>query len=522
METLDYIHTYAVEEMPESIDMMAVQVNFNFLKDLNWKKLSSATALRFLPIALILAVVSMAGQAQALQQGSSGPDVKNIQRCLRRLGYFSGPENGNFGSLTKNAVIKYQQANGLSTIGIVGPQTEKLLQSQCHATSRDRNIRGPERVSSSRNISGDLQLGSRGSAVSELQENLRRLGLYHSQVTGYFGTETQQALIAFQQSHGIRPDGIVGPKTLENIRISLNQPSTQGVGGDAVPNALNQGDRGVEVTQLQQSLQQLGYLNVNPTGYFGPVTREAVARFQRNNGLYLSGVADSQTLAAISRSLQISANNNTSNSYSSSSQNGGNTSSDSYSSSSQNGSNTSSDSYSSSSQTDGNTSSSYNYNSNSNSTCSSINRDICLGERSQRVTILQQRLQALGFFNGNVTGYFGPATKDAVTQFQRAYNISPTGLVDYKTYRALKVNNSDYPTAENNGNSAPNSHYVVVVPVSNNDTLYKVQQFVPAAFLAKSRLGAYVNAGQFREPTEAERLSKQLRARGLDARVNYL
>ncbi|MDF5712660.1 MAG: peptidoglycan-binding protein [Rhizonema sp. NSF051] len=520
METLDYIHTHAVEEIPESIDMMAVKVNFNFFKDLNWKKLSSDTAMRFLPIALILAVVSIAGQAQALQQGSSGPDVKNIQRCLRRLGYFSGPENGNFGSLTKNAVTKYQQANGLSTIGIVGPQTEKLLQSQCHSTRRDRNIRGPERVSSSRNISGNLQLGSRGSAVSQLQENLRRLGLYHSQVTGYFGPETQQALIAFQQSHGIRPDGIVGARTQENIRISLNQPSTQGVGGDAVPNALNQGDRGVEVSQLQQSLQQLGYLKVNPSGYFGPVTREAVARFQRDNGLYLSGVADSQTLAAISRSLQISANSNTSNSYSYSSQNGGNTSSDNYSYSSQNGGNISSSNYNYSSQNDGNTSSSYNYN--SSSTCSSINRDICLGERSQRVTILQQRLQALGFFNGNVTGYFGPATKDAVTQFQRAYNISPTGLVNYETYRALKVNNSDYPTAGNNGNSAPNSHYVVVVPVSNNDTLYKVQQFVPAAFLAKSRLGAYVNAGQFREPTEAERLSKQLRARGLDARVNYL
>ena len=519
MQTLDYIHTPVIKETPESIEMIAVKVNFNFFKDLNWKKLSSATAMRFLPLALILAVVSIAGQAQALQQGSSGSDVEDIQRCLRRLGYFYGPVNGNFGSLTKNAVVKYQQANGLSSIGIVGPQTEKLLQSQCSSRRRDRNIRGGERVSSSRNISGDLQLGSRGSAVSELQKHLRRLGLFHSPVTGYFGPETQQALIAFQQSHGIRPDGIVGARTLENIRISLSQPNTGGIGGDALPNALNQGDRGIEVTQLQQSLQQLGYLNVNPTGFFGPVTREAVARFQRHNRLYLSGVADTQTLTAISRALQSSVSSTSSNS-SYSSQSDGNISSNNSSYSSQNNGNASSNNYSYSSQNDGNTSGNYNYN--SSDTCSSINRDICLGERSQRVAILQQRLQALGFFNGNVTGYFGPATKDAVAQFQRAYNISPTGLVNYETYRALKINNSDYPTSGNNGNSAPNSHYVVVIPVSNNDTLNQVRQFVPEAFQAKSRLGAYVNAGRFREPTEAERLSKQLRSRGLDARVEYL
>ena len=499
MKTLDYIHTHVAEETPENVDMMAVQVNFRFFKDLNWQKLPSAAAMHFLPAVLILALVSIAGQALAVEKGSSGAEVTDIQRCLRRLGYFNGPVNGNFGSLTKNAVIKYQQANGLPTIGIVGERTEKLLHSQCQSRKSDRHTRSEERVSS------DLQLGSRGSAVLSLQENLRRLGLYHSPVTGYFGTETQQALIAFQQSHGIRPDGIVGARTQENIRISLNQPSTPGIGGDALPNALNQGDRGVEVTQLQQSLQQLGYLNVNPTGYFGPVTKEAVARFQRDNALYLSGVADTQTLTAISRALQSSVNSNSSSNYSYSSQSDGNNSST---------------NYSYSSQSDGNTNSNYNYD--SNSTCSSINRDICLGERSHRVAILQERLQTLGFFNGNVTGYFGPATKDSVAQFQRANNLPSTGLVNYETFRALKVNNSDYRTSRNNGNYTSDSHYVVVVPVSNNDTLYQVRQFVPEAFQAKSRLGAYVNAGRFREPTEAERLSKQLRSRGLDARVEYL
>ena len=466
METIGYLHTASVPEASENIEVVPLLINFNFFINLNWKKLSRSAAMLSVSVTMTLAALSVAGQALAFQkEGNQGSQVSNIQSCLQRLGYFNGPVTGKFGSLTQNGVIRFQKANGVTADGVVGSRTKQLLQSQCQSRS-----------TSGGNVSGELQLGSRGAAVKALQQDLRHLGFFNHPITSYFGSETQQAVIQFQQSHGIRAIGVVGPRTTEAISVSLNQiqrpvsdypiQPPEGIGGDNLPNALNPGAAGAEVTELQQSLRRLGYFNSNPTGYFGPTTRDAVVRFQQANGIIPNGIADSQTLAAISAAL--GGQNNVQNNV-------------------------------------------------QNSNCST-DTDICLGERSQRVAAVQKRLQQSGLFKGDVSGYYGTETRDAVVQFQRYRGIDPTGFVNYQTWQALGINNSDNPKA---GNPTPKNTYVVVVPIHNNDTLYKVQQYIPEAFPAKSRLGAYVNAGQFRDRSDAEKLSKTLRSRGLDARVEY-
>jgi hypothetical protein len=92
-------------------------------------------------------------------------------------------------------------------------------------------------------------------------------------------------------------------------------------------------------------------------------------------------------------------------------------------------------------------------------------------------------------------------------------------LVNYQTWQALGISNNP----DNSTGSSPNqeNRFVVVVPISRNDTLNQVRQYIPEAFQAESRLGPFVNAGQFRERSQAEDLSKWLRSRGLDARVDY-
>ena len=50
------------------------------------------------------------------------------------------------------------------------------------------------------NTTSGLRLGSTGAAVSRLQRNLRQLRYFNGPNTGYFGTETQQAVIRFQQA----------------------------------------------------------------------------------------------------------------------------------------------------------------------------------------------------------------------------------------------------------------------------------------------------------------------------------
>ncbi len=59
------------------------------------------------------------------------------------------------------------------------------------------------------------------------------------------------------------------------------------------------GDRGSEVTRIQQKLRQYGYMSAPADGIFGPATYEAVVWFQRKNGLKADGVVGPATLAAL-------------------------------------------------------------------------------------------------------------------------------------------------------------------------------------------------------------------------------
>jgi putative chitinase len=63
-----------------------------------------------------------------LRQGSSGPDVRNLQQKLKDLGFDPNGVDGNFGPGTKNAVIAFQQSKGLQADGVVGPATLAALQ----------------------------------------------------------------------------------------------------------------------------------------------------------------------------------------------------------------------------------------------------------------------------------------------------------------------------------------------------------------------------------------------------------
>ena len=59
-----------------------------------------------------------------------------------------------------------------------------------------------------------LHLGSRGHKVAKLQHKLGFMGYFHHhRATGYFGSKTKHAVKAFQRDVGLRPDGIVGPRT---------------------------------------------------------------------------------------------------------------------------------------------------------------------------------------------------------------------------------------------------------------------------------------------------------------------
>jgi peptidoglycan hydrolase-like protein with peptidoglycan-binding domain len=472
-------------EASESVKVVPTVANFKFL---NWKKLSSGAAMRLLSVALITGLLSIAGQGLALQKiGSNGLGVSSTQRCLKKLGYFNGPVSGKFASLTQNAVIKFQQANRITADGVVGIGTQRALQRACQGRTSSRNIGGTSRRLNPPQASAvgqypTLSQGKTGAAVTRLQQRLRQLGYFNANPTGNFGQITKDAVIAFQRNYRISANGIVNRQTWNALMGSSPTPARSSLSTQ-------------QVKELQVRLRQLGYFNTDATGNIGPMTREAVIAFQRNNGLPVDGIVNAQVLDSVRRAS------------------GGSTT-----------------------QQPGR-----NY--------------LTVGDQGENVRLVQERLGQLGFSNTNPDGFFNDYTRQSVIAFQQSSRLNSTGNVDWQTWEALGLNSStggnytetngyvftntndyvapqtsryvlpppnDYVTPVTNGNTlVANNPYRVIIPISNNDTLSKVQQYIPNAIAEQSNLGDYVNAGAFSDRAQAETLSKKLRSLGLDARVKY-
>ncbi len=62
-----------------------------------------------------------------------------------------------------------------------------------------------------------LRIGSSGSAVTRLQQQLLAAGFDPGGIDGHFGQQTRSAVIAFQRARGLGVDGIAGNETLRAI-----------------------------------------------------------------------------------------------------------------------------------------------------------------------------------------------------------------------------------------------------------------------------------------------------------------
>ncbi len=69
--------------------------------------------------------------------------------------------------------------------------------------------------------SGILRNGSRGADVQRVQELLSTAGYAPGPTDGIFGPKTELAVLAFQDEHGLRVDGLVGPSTRRGTRVLI-------------------------------------------------------------------------------------------------------------------------------------------------------------------------------------------------------------------------------------------------------------------------------------------------------------
>ncbi|ETP72021.1 putative peptidoglycan-binding domain-containing protein [Lachnospiraceae bacterium JC7] len=218
------------------------------------------------------AIMSESAPHYALKLGFQGNDVTHAQYRLYNLGYlYNGSDiNGTYDETTMNAVKKLQETNGLTPDGIYGTSTYNLL----YSDEVKANV---------------VALGEHSDLVKKYQQVLINLGYLEGEADGNFGLGTQNAIKAFQSRNDQVVDGYLGPDT----RTALDSPN-------AIPFAMRLGEQSDSVKDLQQYLVKYGYLSSDKaTGYFGELTKSAVANFQRRNGLTADGLAGAKTISLL-------------------------------------------------------------------------------------------------------------------------------------------------------------------------------------------------------------------------------
>lgn len=173
----------------------------------------------------------------------SGPNprVEEIQQILKDAGFDPGPIDGVMGGQTRSSIRKFQKQKGLKQTGKIDSITYLVLNRQKEAAKE------PSMIESERNsfapVSGQNQtidviveekkgradvqdkimsyrLKSK-SRTKQIQAILKKAGFYKGEIDGKEGPQTKRAIKAFQKEKGLNPDGVVGPKTWEELNKFL-------------------------------------------------------------------------------------------------------------------------------------------------------------------------------------------------------------------------------------------------------------------------------------------------------------
>ena len=161
-----------------------------------------------------------------LQQGDTGAGVRELQYLLSFVGNFVGTVpviavDGAFGPSTRGAVEAFQQVYGLPVTGVVETVTWNTL----YNAYRGQYASLPENFFSGavRPYPGTvLRLGSAGEDVRLIQSYLNEIGRTYPSIPrltedGAFGSQTAQAVRAFQRLFGLEESGSVGAATWQTI-----------------------------------------------------------------------------------------------------------------------------------------------------------------------------------------------------------------------------------------------------------------------------------------------------------------
>lgn len=259
-----------------------------------------------------------------LRLGSAGEEVRLIQMNLNRIrkNYPLIPKiasvNGIFGADTQAAVRVFQNIFNLTPDGIVGKATWYQIKRIYFAVKRISELfsEGISIEEARRKFPYSLKEGDTGPAVEIVQFYLQILSYFIPQVPyiekdGFFGKNTENAVIAFQRYAGLTPDGIVGRNTWNaitdkfnafayNLQKEFSIASTLPAPGYLITT----GSRGENVRTIQEYINAIASKNssvpkLSADGVYGSETEKAVKAIQKISGIEQTGEIGPVTWNAI-------------------------------------------------------------------------------------------------------------------------------------------------------------------------------------------------------------------------------
>ncbi len=279
-----------------------------------------------------------------------------------------------------------------------------------------------------------LRPGMQHPVVVELQERLMMLGFMDTdEPTDLYGDVTMNAVKIYQRQNKLAQDGVIGPNTLKAI-----------LSPEAKYYAAQKDDEGDDIGRIQQRLYELGYLATADmvTGHFGDSTETAVKKMQEVNALDQDGKVGRRTMNLLyseevkpnmlsfgeTSDVVLAAQKRLKLLGYMTSEPDGNYGNDTVMAVKQFQSRNDQvvDGYL------------------GPSTRIALNSDMAvpnglrLGDSGDTISRVQDMLSKLGYIHsGNVTGYYGEITENAVKLFQRTNNLSVDGTVGAQTMAML-------------------------------------------------------------------------------------
>ncbi|RJQ34965.1 hypothetical protein C4568_01810 [Candidatus Parcubacteria bacterium] len=250
-----------------------------------------------------------------LQKGdadaSTGGEVSKLQQFLTDYFQLDGSlVVGTFGPLTESYVKQFQTFNGLSPVGWVGPQTRAAILAACDPiytlTATPPGGAAPLQVNLSYNDPAQGQTynidfgdGTTGKLVYTVGTNCTtncspRYDTFH--------TYAKDGRYTAKVTHVVDPcagkTGCTDPLQVTEVGSAIVAVGNNAGSGSCViltynlyldvTDAMTNGD----VTKLQNFLIAGGYMQGSATGYFGPMTENAVKAYQAAKGIVSSGTPE--------------------------------------------------------------------------------------------------------------------------------------------------------------------------------------------------------------------------------------